>query len=340
MSDRAKIRERIESEEDMNARCCASLLAFIDALPPEAAEAPRHLRTAISNATRAFEADNLAGLMSVNEDIQQLVDAAVSFSRRALTGTEAALSDARNELATLRTRKDLLGPDLGALREAVAQAPAVFLDPQAQAVLVAARALVGDVPAKAPERAASDRTIFECRCCSATTWGKTDGSFDQPGRGRIDNIDGPNAICPECKATPAAIEAWRAEYPDARLAPERAAAEKKQAQAGDWYEGEEGEWCRTKPLNHAWVSSEYGWRVSIAPSAGRSTHEGPETGPLGQCLADLVLCAHGFLAWERIQWGADDGDGEPGDEAVALLLTPSTLPKVLAAVRAVGGSDV
>ncbi len=76
-----------------------------------------------------------------------------------------------------------------------------------------ARALVGDVLAKGM----SDRTTFECRCCGVFVSGKTDGSFDEPGWGRIDGIDGPDAICPRCVKDPTALDGWRAEYPDARV---------------------------------------------------------------------------------------------------------------------------
>jgi hypothetical protein len=45
------------------------------------------------------------------------------------------------------------------------------------------------------------RTIFECRCCARYIGGLSDGRFDHDDDGqwgRIDNIDGPNAVCPRC----------------------------------------------------------------------------------------------------------------------------------------------
>jgi hypothetical protein len=53
-----------------------------DALRAAAAETPRHLRVALSNAQRAFERDDLGALATINEDIQGLVDAAVAYARR------------------------------------------------------------------------------------------------------------------------------------------------------------------------------------------------------------------------------------------------------------------
>ena len=71
--------------------------------------------------------------------------------------------------------------------------------------------------------AASSSTIFGCRCCGASVTGKTDGSFDKPGWRRIDHIDGPNAICPECAARPdEALSALREDgYENACLEPEK-----------------------------------------------------------------------------------------------------------------------
>lgn len=56
------------------------------------------------------------------------------------------------------------------------------------------------------------RTVFECRCCDRTTSGRTDGTHDEGGWGRIDGIDGPNSICPDCIADPASLDALKAEY--------------------------------------------------------------------------------------------------------------------------------
>lgn len=49
-------------------------------------------------------------------------------------------------------------------------------------------------------------TLFTCRCCGESSRGLTDGTFFDPGWGRIDRIDGPNAICPECIADPESLE--------------------------------------------------------------------------------------------------------------------------------------
>ncbi len=61
------------------------------------------------------------------------------------------------------------------------------------------------------------RTLYECRTCSTTTGGGTDGSFDDPRWRRITNIDGPDAICPTCIADPAALDDLREEYPRASI---------------------------------------------------------------------------------------------------------------------------
>ena len=63
-------------------------------------------------------------------------------------------------------------------------------------------------------------TIFGCRTCPASTPGWTDGRFASPGWGRIDHIDGPNAICPVCAADPTSLDCLREEYPDVTPAAE------------------------------------------------------------------------------------------------------------------------
>jgi uncharacterized protein (DUF433 family) len=69
------------------------------------------------------------------------------------------------------------------------------------------------VPAPAP-----GRTIFGCRCCDTSIGGTNDGGFDAPGWGRIQNIDGPDAICPRCKADPTSLDAIKADgYENARV---------------------------------------------------------------------------------------------------------------------------
>jgi len=60
-------------------------------------------------------------------------------------------------------------------------------------------------------------TIFECRTCGACTSGKSDGSFDAPGWGRLAGIDGRNGICPECIGDPSALDGLKDEYPNVRV---------------------------------------------------------------------------------------------------------------------------
>lgn len=48
-------------------------------------------------------------------------------------------------------------------------------------------------------------TIFECRCCSASTGEWPCDSLPE-GWGRIERIDGPDAICPSCIADPTALD--------------------------------------------------------------------------------------------------------------------------------------
>jgi len=60
------------------------------------------------------------------------------------------------------------------------------------------------------------RTIFECRTCQTCCQGWSDGAFAEPGWNRVEGIDGPNAICPECSADPGALSDLRAAgYPNA-----------------------------------------------------------------------------------------------------------------------------
>lgn len=58
-------------------------------------------------------------------------------------------------------------------------------------------------------------TIFECRCCERYCRGFNDGSFVEPDWRRLSNIDGPNAICPDCvDEGEEALLMWRDEYPN------------------------------------------------------------------------------------------------------------------------------
>lgn len=62
-----------------------------------------------------------------------------------------------------------------------------------------------------------DATIFECRTCDRTVHGWTDGRFAEAGWGRIDNIDGPNAICPHCQEDDTVLDGLREDYPNAAV---------------------------------------------------------------------------------------------------------------------------
>lgn len=64
-------------------------------------------------------------------------------------------------------------------------------------------------------------TLFDCRCCGRTVDGFTDGSVTVPGWFYIDNIDGPNAICPDCVDTPNALEFMAADGYSPRIGAER-----------------------------------------------------------------------------------------------------------------------
>jgi hypothetical protein len=61
---------------------------------------------------------------------------------------------------------------------------------------------------------------------------------------------------------------------------------------------------------------------------------GPETGPLGQCLADLALCSRGHLRWNRIRWVSEQASVAVLRTYAGAELTPATLDVALAAVRA------
>lgn len=65
-------------------------------------------------------------------------------------------------------------------------------------------------------------SIYECRCCSASTGDvpiPPSGQPVAPGWGRIVGIDGPDSICPACIADPTALDGWRDEYPDVAVKP-------------------------------------------------------------------------------------------------------------------------
>lgn len=71
----------------------------------------------------------------------------------------------------------------------------------------------------------SNKTTFECRTCANASPGYADGTILKPGWGRVENIDGPNAICPECIAIKDEILNDYADdgYPDARIVPQSGA---------------------------------------------------------------------------------------------------------------------
>lgn len=64
---------------------------------------------------------------------------------------------------------------------------------------------------------------FECRCCGRINWGFHDGTFGFDPRGqwrRVGNIDGPNAVCAQCAASPDVLERFVEDgYEHAVLAP-------------------------------------------------------------------------------------------------------------------------
>lgn len=62
-----------------------------------------------------------------------------------------------------------------------------------------------------------DRTIFECRTCSAHTGGFCTGEKDKPGWAIITHIDGPNSICAECISKPNVLDDLLEEYPFAEI---------------------------------------------------------------------------------------------------------------------------
>ena len=89
-------------------------------------------------------------------------------------------------------------------------------DTEAEAIAQSLEGLAARVRAKAqrtqaPATSVPWPTTFECRCCGAYVGGKTDGSFDAPGWGRIDRIDGPNAICPASQEDPTALDGLKAD---------------------------------------------------------------------------------------------------------------------------------
>ncbi len=98
------------------------------------------------------------------------------------------------------------------LREAAASVRALCLS----AHTISLYDIEASLLALAPPAAETVRTetIFGCRTCPASTPGWTDGRFASPGWGRIDHIDGPNAICPVCAADPTSLDCLREEYPD------------------------------------------------------------------------------------------------------------------------------
>lgn len=65
-----------------------------------------------------------------------------------------------------------------------------------------------------------EETIFECKCCDATTHGEA--SPDGPRKAgwyTLIGIDGPNSVCPACRAGgDEVLEHMREDYPDVRFA--------------------------------------------------------------------------------------------------------------------------
>ena len=75
---------------------------------------------------------------------------------------------------------------------------------------------IGDDAGRA---SASSDTLFECRTCVRTCRGCTDGVFYEPDWGRIEGIDGPNAICPSCQKDRAVLTFVSEGYDTARVVP-------------------------------------------------------------------------------------------------------------------------
>jgi hypothetical protein len=72
-----------------------------------------------------------------------------------------------------------------------------------------------------------NETIHECRCCCDCSRGLNDGSFFKLGWGRIENIDGRNAICPACQKDPLSLDALREDgYENAYVVPGKFVPEK------------------------------------------------------------------------------------------------------------------
>lgn len=76
----------------------------------------------------------------------------------------------------------------------------------------------GDITVKlAKQELVATGTIFTCRCCSKYTTGHHFGTVNDLGWYRIDGIDGPNAICPDCVASPDALDNLKADGYDASI---------------------------------------------------------------------------------------------------------------------------
>lgn len=124
-----------------------------------------------------------------------------------------AIGPALAEVAALARHKTAAGP---------AESVHAALGVSSREAAIAAMANGVPCPTCGAESAAvppvSPRTLYECRTCSTTTGGGTDGSFDDPRWSRIAGIDGPDAICPTCIADPVALDDLREEYPRASIA--------------------------------------------------------------------------------------------------------------------------
>ena len=88
-------------------------------------------------------------------------------------------------------------------------------DGPALALRAVADAVWGEAAPGVSARTAT-ATLFTCRACGAAVDGWTDGSVARPGWRNIDNIDGPNAVCPDC-ASRWDPRDWTDEWPEARL---------------------------------------------------------------------------------------------------------------------------
>lgn len=122
---------------------------------------------------------------------------------KARSEENARLRRALAELATAVVRhRDPAQPHMGVCKCA---------DCELSSAVELAKRILDTIPST------DNRTLYECRCCSAIVGGTTDGRLDDPAWCWLENIDGRTAICPACAATPSSLEPLRDEYPNVRV---------------------------------------------------------------------------------------------------------------------------